>query len=192
MSAIPQQLQLMTVEEYLEWEALQDIRYEYIEGHIFAMTGGSIPHNDIALNLYTALRPFLQSKGCKANVSDVKVQADPKSAYFYPDLVVTCDADDLKSRKFIQKPTLIVEVLSPGTSSQDRGKKFTYYRKMPSLQEYLLIDSENIFVERYQRGEEKMWFYYPYSEGDIVTLASINFEVPVELLYENVNLESEE
>ncbi len=191
MIAIPQQ-QLMTVKEYLEWEALQDIRYEYIEGHIFAMTGGSIPHNDIALNLYTALRPFLQSKGCKANVSDVKVQADPKSAYFYPDLVVTCDADDLKSRKFIQKPTLIVEVLSQGTISQDRGKKFTYYRKMPSLQEYLLIDSENFFVERYQRGEGKMWFYYPYSEGDIVTLASINFEVPIQLLYENVNLESEE
>jgi len=190
MIAIPQP-SLMTVEEYLDWEARQDMRYEYIEGEIFAMTGGSIPHNDLALNLYRNLYSHLQSRGCKANVSDVKVQADAKSAYFYPDLLVTCDADDLKSRKFIQKPTLIVEVLSPSTSYQDHDKKFIYYRKMDSLQEYLLIDSEKITMELYRRGEGKMWYYYPYSEKDIVSLASINFEFPIELIYENVNLETE-
>ncbi|HEY9834068.1 MAG TPA: Uma2 family endonuclease, partial [Stenomitos sp.] len=79
MIAIPEQPQKMTIEEYLEWEPLQDVRYEYVNGEVFAMTGGIISHNDIALNLYTALRPQLRSRGCRANVSDVKVQVSPKS-----------------------------------------------------------------------------------------------------------------
>jgi Uma2 family endonuclease len=192
MIAIPQQPQQMTIEEYLEWEPLQDLRYEYVNGEVFAMTGGTIPHNDIALNFYTALRPHLRSKGCRVNVSDVKVQVSPQSPYFYPDVIVSCDSQDLNARKFIQNPRLIAEVLYPGTSGKDRGEKFTYYLKMPTLQEYILIDSEKISVERYCRGEGKMWLYYPYTAGDIITLPSIEFEFPIELLYESVGLETEE
>ncbi|MBV6625883.1 MAG: Uma2 family endonuclease [Rivularia sp. (in: Bacteria)] len=190
MIAIPEQPQKMTIEEYLEWEPLQDIRYEYLNGEVFAMTGGTIPHNDIALNFYTALRSHLSSKGCKANVSDVKVQVTPQSPYYYPDVIVSCDPEDLKARKFYKNPKLIAEVLSPGTSSKDRGEKFTYYLKMPSLQEYILIDSENISVERYCRGEGRMWLYYPYTAGDIVTLSSIELEIPIELFYEGVIFET--
>ncbi|KZL50900.1 MULTISPECIES: Uma2 family endonuclease [Cyanophyceae] len=192
MIAIPQQPPKMTVQEYLEWEPQQDIRYEYVNGKIFAMTGGTIPHNDIALNLYTALRPHLRSKGCRVNVSDVKVQVTPNSPYYYPDLIVSCDSQDLKAHKFIQYPQIIVEVLSPGTSARDRGEKLSDYLKMPTLQEYLLIDSEKIAVERYSRGEGRMWLYYPYIPGDIITLASIDFEFPIELLYENVIFPTEE
>jgi len=176
----------MTVQEYLEWEPQQDIRYEYVNGKIFAMTGGTIPHNDIALNFYTALRPHLRSRGCRVNVSDVKLQVTPRSPYYYPDLIVSCDPQDLKAHKFIQYPRIIVEVLSPGTSARDRGEKLSDYLTMPSLQEYLLIDSEKISVERYSRGEGRMWLYYPYIPGDIITLSSIEFECPIELLYENV------
>ena len=153
------------------------------------MTGGTIPHNDIALNFYTALRPHLTTKGCKANVSDVKVQVTPQSPYYYPDVIVSCDAEDLNARKFIKNPKIIAEVLSPGTSAKDRGEKFTYYLTMPSLQEYILIDSEKISVERYSRGEGRMWLYYPYIAGDIVTLSSIDFEFPIELLYEGIIFE---
>ena len=192
MIAIPQQPPKMTVQEYLEWEPQQDIRYEYVNGKIFAMTGGTIPHNDIALNLYTALRPHLRAKGCRVNVSDVKVQVTPNSPYYYPDLVVSCDPQDLKAHKFIQYPGIIVEVLSPGTSARDRGEKLSDYLKMPSLQEYLMIDSEKISVERYSRGEGRMWLYYPYIPGDIITLSSIEFEFPIELLYENVVFATEE
>ncbi|MEI6442311.1 MAG: Uma2 family endonuclease [Nostocales cyanobacterium ELA583] len=189
MIVIPQQPQKMTIEEYFAWELNQDIRYEYINGEVFAMTGGTIPHNDLALNLYTALRPHLRSRGCRVNVSDVKVQVSPNSVYFYPDLIVSCHPDDLNARKFIQNPTLIVEVLSPSTSNKDREEKFRYYLTMPNLQEYILIDSEKIYVERYCRGEGRMWLYYPYTTGDIITLSSIEFELPIELLYENVGLE---
>jgi Uma2 family endonuclease len=192
MIAIPQQPQKMTIEEYLAWELDQDIRYEYINGEVFAMTGGTIPHNDIALNLYRPLYSHLRHRGCRVNVSDVKVQVTPKSPYFYPDLIVSCDPLDLNARKFIQNPKLIVEVLSPGTSSKDRGEKFRYYLTMPTLQEYILIDSEKIYVERYCRGEGRMWLYYPYSTGDIITLSSIEFEFPIEMLYEGVGIETEE
>ncbi|BAY66209.1 hypothetical protein NIES22_63220 [Calothrix brevissima NIES-22] len=186
-----QQPQKMTIEEYLAWEPLQDFRYEYVNGEVFAMTGGTIPHNDIALNFYTALRPHLRARGCRVNVSDVKVQLTPTSAYYYPDVVVSCDPQDLNARKFIQNPKIIVEVLSPGTSSKDRGEKFTNYLQIPSLQEYLLINSEKISVERYCRGEGRMWLYYPYTEGDMISLSSIEFEIAIALLYEGVVLGTE-
>ena len=143
----------MTVEEYLEWESQQEIRHEYVNGELFAMTGGTIPHNDIALNLYRALYPHLRSRGCRVNVSDVKVQISPASPYYYPDVIVSCDPQDLNARKFIQFPQVIVEVLSPSTETKDRGEKFIYYQTMPSLQEYVLIDPEKVAVECYRRGE---------------------------------------
>lgn len=192
MIATPQQPQKMTIEEYLEWEPQQDIRYEYVNGEIFAMTGGTIPHNDIALNLYRALYPHLRSRGCRVNVSDVKVQVNSQSPYYYPDVIVSCDPQDLNARNFIQKPKLIAEVLSPGTSAKDRGENFTYYLTIPTLQEYILIDSEKISVERYSRGEGRIWLYYPYQVGDPITLSSIEFELAIELLYEGVVFETEE
>jgi Uma2 family endonuclease len=191
MIAIPESPKKMTFEEYLEWEAQQDIRYEYVNGEVFAMTGGTIPHNDLALNFYRNLYPHLRSRGCRGNVSDVKLQVSPRSRYYYPDVIVSCDPEDLNARKFIQHPKLIVEVLSPGTSGKDRDEKFTAYLKIPTLQEYILIDSEKVSVERYCRGEGKMWLYYSYTAGEIVTLSSIGFDLAIELLYEGVTFETE-
>jgi Uma2 family endonuclease len=179
----------MTVEEYLEWESQQEIRHEYVNGELFAMTGGTIPHNDIALNLYRALYSHLRSRECRVNVSDVKVQISPASPYYYPDVIVSCDPQDLNARKFIQFPQVIVEVLSPSTETRDRGEKFIYYQTMPSLQEYVLIDSEKMAVECYRRGEGRMWLYYPYQAGDRISLSSLGFECPIELLYERVSFE---
>ncbi|MEZ2321098.1 MAG: Uma2 family endonuclease [Microcoleus sp.] len=190
MIAIPQTPQKMTVEEYLEWEAQQEIRHEYVNGEVFAMTGNTIPHNDIALNFYTALRPHLRSTGCRMNVSDVKLQVSFQSRYYYPDVIVSCDPQDLNSRQFIQHPKIIVEVLSPSTSAKDRDEKFTCYLKIPTLQEYILIDSQKIFVERYCRGEGRMWLYYSYTAGEIITLSSIGFNLPIALLYEDVGFET--
>ncbi len=192
MIATPQQPQKITIEEYLKWEPQQEIRYEYVNGEIFAMTGGTIPHNDIALNLYTALRPHLHSRGCRVNVSDVKLQVSPNSPYYYPDVIVSCAPQDLNARNFIQHPKIIAEILSPDTTTRDRGEKFTNYLKIPSLQEYLLIDSEKISVELYCREEGRMWLYYPYIDGDIITLSSIEFELAISQLYEGVVLEKEQ
>jgi Uma2 family endonuclease len=178
----------ITIEEYLAWDPQQDLRYEYVNSEVLAMTGDTIPHNHIALNFYTALRPHLRGKCCRVNVSDVKVQVSPQSPYYYPDIVVSCDPQDINARKFIQNPTIIGEVLSPGTSSKDRGEKFSNYLQIPPLQEYLLIDSEKISVERYCRGEGRIWLYQPYTEGDLITLSSIDFELDINLLYGDIIL----
>lgn len=191
MVAFPQPPPKMTVEEYLEWESRQEVRHEYVNGEVLAMTGGTIPHNDIALNLYSALRPPLRSRGCRINVSDVKVQVSPDSPYYYPDVIVSCDARDLNARKFIQSPKLIVEVLSPSTEARDRGEKFIYYQTLPSLQEYILIDAEKIAVECFRRGEGRMWLYSPYTIGDVVSFQSLEFECPIKLLYEGVSFGGE-
>lgn len=176
----------MSIKEYLEWEPQQDLRHEYINCEVFAMTGGTLAHNDITLNLYRTLYPQVRSRGCRINVADVKVQVTTNSPYYYPDVVVSCDPQDLNARKFIQSPTLIAEVLSPGTSARDRGEKFNNYLTIPTLQEYVLINSDKISVERYARGEGRMWLYYPYIAGDTITLSSLEFEFAIELLYEGI------
>jgi Uma2 family endonuclease len=114
------------------------------------------------------------------------VQVSTDSPYYYPDVVVSCDPQDLNARKFIQSPTIIAEVISPSTSARDRGEKFTNYLTIPSLQDYLLINSDTISVERYTRGEGRMWLYYPYIAGDMTTLSSLQFEFAIELLYEGI------
>ena len=191
MIAQPQDYQKISPEEYLEWEAKQEFRHEYVDGKIIAMTGGSLPHNDIAINFCIALKPHLRQRVCRVNVSDAKVQDAKNSRYFYPDLVISCNPDDLKSRKFIEHPTVIIEVLSPSTEKYDRGNKFKYYRQFPSLQEYVLVDSESISVEIFQRGEGKMWHYCGYTEGESITLESIEFTFAIEVLYEGVNFETD-
>ncbi len=199
MIANPQNFQKMTAVQYLEWEAKQELRYEYIDGEILAMTGGTIPHNKISLNFYRTLYPHLRQRGCEAYVSDVKVQDSNNTRYFYPDLVVTCHPDDLKASDFLEYPKIIVEVLSPSTASYDspmetlreRGDKFKYYRQIPTLQEYVLVDSESISVEVYHRGEGKMWLYYAYTAEEAIAFFSIEFECPIEVLYEGVSFEKE-
>lgn len=150
------------------------------------MTGGSIAHNDIALNFYRALYPHLRPRGCRVNVADVKVQVRCKEIYYYLDVVVSCDPSDRQSHSFIEPPTLIAEVLSPGTSARDRGEKLTNYLTIPSFQEYVLIDSQQVSVERYCRDEGRMWLYFPHQPGDRLTLSSLDFDGEVEKLYEDV------
>ena len=147
---------LMSPEAYLVWEEQQLLKHEYLDGEVHAMTGGTLPHNDIALNLYSVLRPHLQAKGCRINVADVKVEVS-NTAYFYPDLVVSCDDRDRQALKLIRYPTLIIEVLSPSTAGFDRGDKFKSYRRLKTLQEYVLVDAEKMGVEGYRRNDRGKW-----------------------------------
>ncbi|WP_293019407.1 MULTISPECIES: Uma2 family endonuclease [unclassified Moorena] len=160
MIASPQRYR-MTSQEYLEWERTQEIRYEYSDGEVFAMTGGSKPHNRIALNLASDLNTHLQDSSCEVYMVDVKVKISSVRSYHYPDVVVTCDSRDQESNQFIQYPCLIVEVLSPSTEAYDRGNKFAKYRKLKTLQEYVLIQSETIGVECFRRNQQGFWVLYP-------------------------------
>lgn len=182
----------MTPQEYLYWEEKQPIKYEYMNGRVFAMTGGTIPHNDIALNLATALKIHLRGKGCKVSMADAKLGVSEKGSFYYPDVMVTCDETDRRATKIIYHPCLVVEVLSPGTEAFDRGKKFKNYRDISTLKEYVLIDAREMVVECFRPNENGVWELYNYGEGDEVTLTSVDFSFPIEMLYEDVVLEGVE
>jgi len=176
----------MTPQEYLDWEATQDIKYAYMDGEVFAMTGGTIPHNQIALNLASALKAHLRGQGCLVVMADVKVQISEKGPYHYPDVMVSCDARDRNAIKLIQYPCIIAEVLSPSTADFDRGDKFTHYRQIPTLQEYLLISADRMMVDRYRRLSPRRWELQTFLAGEPLELTSVNWQESLDLLYEDV------
>ncbi len=158
-----EQTQSMTPEEYLAWEEEQPMKYEYLNGKVYGMTRQTLPHNDIAFNLASALKSHLQGKGCKVQIADAKVGVFTNSYFFYPDVVVSCDPRDRESRNIIYYPCLIVEVLSSSTEAFDRTKKFEHYRQIETLKEYILINSEKICIECYQVNEKNKWELTTYS-----------------------------
>ncbi|MFP4297186.1 MAG: Uma2 family endonuclease [Spirulinaceae cyanobacterium] len=178
----------MSPQDYLEWEAQQPLKYEYFKGEVVAMTGGTIPHNDLAVNLTTLLKNYLRGKGCKVQMADAKVEIAEARAYHYPDVMVTCDERDQRARMVIRHPCLIVEVLSPGTEAVDRGKKFQNYRQLATLKEYALVSAEEMMIEVFRRNEAGVWELYVYKEGDEVTWESVGWRCPIELIYEEVIL----
>jgi Uma2 family endonuclease len=186
--------QLMTPQEYLGWEEQQPLKYEYINGQVFAMTGGTLPHNSIALNVASALKAHLRGKGCKVFMADAKVGVSEQGSFHYPDVMVTCDSRDLTARQVAYYPCLIVEVLSPGTEGFDRGQKFKHYRRIKTLKEYVLIDAEKINVECYCLNEKGKWELTPYSLDETtaseieleVQFTSVDFRCPIVLVYEDV------
>ncbi|MEQ8995523.1 MAG: Uma2 family endonuclease [Coleofasciculus sp. B1-GNL1-01] len=188
------QNQRITPQEYLEWEEQQAIKYEYINGKVLAMTGGTLSHNSIAVNLTSALKNHLRGKGCKVFMADAKVGVSRQGPFHYPDVMVSCDPRDQRARKIIYHPCLLVEVLSPGTEAFDRGKKFRHYRRIDSLKEYVLIEPDKMNVECYRLNEMGKWELTAYSFEETTTsgtelevyLTSVDFRCPISLLYEDV------
>lgn len=191
MVAVPER-QYLTPQNYLDWEEKQSTKYEYINGEVFAMTGGTIPHNDLAVNLTTALKNHLRGKGCKVSMADAKVGVSENGPFHYPDVMVTCNELDRRAMQVIYHPCLIVEVLSPSTEAKDRGKKFRNYRRISTLKEYVLISSEQKVIECYRLNEKGVWELYTYTEGDEVELKSVDFRSLIDLIYEDVVLEAVE
>ena len=174
---------------YLDWEAQQTDKHEYLDGEVFAMAGASDAHVTLALNLAIALRTRLRGGPCSVFISDMKLRVEVDNAYFYPDVFVTCAESDRAQPLHKSTPTLVAEVLSPSTSAYDRGVKFAAYRKLPSLREYLLIDPERTSVDLFRRNEEGQWVLFPHeAAGDMLELASVGLRLPLAQLYEDVAL----
>lgn len=182
----------LTPQEYLAWEATQDLKYAYINGEVFAMTGGTIAHNQIALNFASALKAHLRGQGCLVVMADVKVEISQNGPYHYPDVMVSCDSRDRNAIQLIRYPCLIVEVLSPSTAAYDRSDKFTHYRQLPTLREYVLMSADTISVDRYRRLSSRHWDLQTYIAAETLDLTSVNWQVPLELLYEDVQFITEE
>jgi len=189
MVALPDRI-LMSAEEYLIWEPTQELRYEYWDGEVVAMSGGTRNHNRVSFNFSKLLDDALADRSCEVYIVDVKVQVEPGQKYFYPDVVVTCDERDTDPQ-LIQFPCLIIEVLSPSTEAVDRGKKFAKYRQSPTLQEYVLVQVEQPGVEVFRRSEQGKWVLSEYNFDEILQLESVGVEITMSDLYRQVQFETE-
>ncbi|MBD2496392.1 Uma2 family endonuclease [Nostoc sp. FACHB-280] len=189
MVALPDRI-FISADEYLIWEPTQEQRYEYWDGEVVAMSGGTRNHNRVSGNFFKLLDDALGDRICEVYIVDVKVQVETGQKYLYPDVVVTCDKRD-DDPQLIQFPCLIIEVLSPSTEAADRGKKFAAYRQSPTLQEYVLVQVAQPGVEVFRRNEQGKWVLSDYNLGDTLLLESVNVEIAIADLYRQVKFESE-
>jgi Uma2 family endonuclease len=191
MIALKDNSPYFTPEEYFAWEEQQPEKYEYIDGEVYAMSGGSVNHGRIAIRLTGLFDTHLADSTCITGNSDIKLNIVEAKSYTYPDASVTCDDRDKATTQYITYPCLIAEVLSSSTESYDRGGKFRLYRKNPSLQDYLLVSSTSIEMDLYHKNSAGEWIILNYKEGDIVELKSINLSFPIEQVYRNLILTPE-
>jgi len=179
-------------EEYLEIDrASTDVKYEYMDGHMYAMAGGTRNHARVAMNLGTIIDTHLGDGPCRAYSSDVRAQVS-ESKYFFPDLTVTCSPEDmLGDEDIIYFPRLVVEVLSPSTETRDRGKKFKAYQRCPSVEEYVLIKTEYQEVEIFNRQGD-IWTYRRFGPGQEVEFLSIGLTISIAALYSRTDVPTQE
>jgi Uma2 family endonuclease len=181
-------------EEYLALEETADYRSEYRNGEIIPMTGGSINHNQIIINLVVALGLALREKDFRVYTSDLRLWIPHYQQYTYPDILIIKDAGIFQEGRTdtIINPSIIFEVLSKSTSSRDRGDKFTYYRSIPEFQEYILIDQYQIHIEQFSKTPEGNWLLRESDNEDgILNLASANCQIPHRQIYERVQFENQ-
>ncbi len=180
--------QSMTVEEYFQLEENDpDTRYEYIDGHAYAMAGGTANHDTIKSNMQRLLWHLLRGSPCRVYSSDMKVFIS-ETRYFHPDVIVTCDARDRGTVQAIQFPRLVVEVLSPSTEITDRTWKLKNYRAHPTVEEYILVDSRSLKIESY-RKENNKWIYDAFENDAEIPLNSLGIHFTLTDAYIDVEFE---
>ncbi|MBK9441741.1 MAG: Uma2 family endonuclease [Comamonadaceae bacterium] len=172
---------------YLAWEAQQPDKSEYVDGEVFAMVGVWREHATVALNLGAALREHLRGTPCLPFISDMKLRVASADAFFYPDVMVTCDARDRRADLFVEHPQLIVEVLSNATAAYDRGGKFASYRQITELQEYVLIDIEARRVEVFRRQTGGEWLLHDYAGEPSCHFNSVQLTLSMATVFEDVD-----
>ncbi|WP_126443898.1 Uma2 family endonuclease [Sulfuricystis multivorans] len=188
---LSRKLEVISPEEYLRFEAQSPVRHEYVNGQIFAMTGASIRHNVIALNIAASLRSHLKASPCRVMIEGVKLHVARENAYYYPDVMVSCDpklekltANDM----VVDQPTVIVEVLSESTAGIDRREKMSAYRKLASLKEYVLVEQDRRHVEVFRRVGDVGWEQIVLDNDDELDLVSLEFRLPLAEIYEGTGL----
>lgn len=184
-----------TIAEYLALEEDSPIKHEFYQGEIFAMSGATIPHNEISGNIFAGLHTKLRGKGCRPYGSDLRVRVKKANLYTYTDTVVICgpierDDDD---RHSVTNPRVIFEVLSKSTENYDRGQKWEFYQQLDSLREYVLVSQAEAKVTRYFREEGGEWRYMLISGLEqVLALESLGCELPLTEIYDNVTFGPEE
>jgi len=183
--------QKLSIEEYLQFEKESVEKHEYYRGEIFAMAGASDSHNWIFTNLLVGLANKLKGGSCRPYGSDMRMHIPENTLFTYPDISIYCgpaQPTDFDQESFLH-PTVIFEILSPSTKQYDRGEKFMLYRDIPSLKEYVLVDSESIRVEDFQINEKGFWELHDYKlPDDNVFLPSLQISISLKEIYEGTIL----
>lgn len=179
-------------EHYLELERASELKHEYYKGEVYAMSGASLPHNDIFHNVYGALTFFLKGKGCKPYGSDLRIHIPQNTLYTYPDISIICGKPETSDsfRDNIINPSVIIEILSKSTKDYDRGTKFNLYRSIKTLKEYILIDSTSISVEIFTRQEDNSWILTEFKQlSDSFLISTISLTLHLKDIYEDVSFD---
>lgn len=176
----------MTRDEFVAWEGTQSEKHEFWQGEVFAMTGARQVHVVVAGNCFALLKAHLRGSSCRAYLSDMQLEVAAADAVFYPDVFVSCDPADLAADRTLSRPKLIVEVLSDSTAGFDRGAKFAAYRRLDTLQEYVLVDPDRLTVEIFRRTETDDWLLATHDGERGLVLRSIDFEASLADVFEGV------
>jgi Uma2 family endonuclease len=184
-----------TPEEYLELEETAEYKSEYRDGEIVPMTGKTTNHNEIALNFCTNFKFNMKGQNYKIYMGDVKLWIPRYRLYTYPDAIVIQGAPvyDGKRTTTVTNPLMILAVLSKSTKNSDKTDKFRFYRSIPDLKEYVLVDQYEYHIEQFTKNAEGQWVLTEYeSEDAVLSLKSIQFEISFEDIYAGVNFEIDE
>jgi Uma2 family endonuclease len=177
-----------TEEEYLNLNWQNGERFEYWNGDLVAMAGGSINHSKIAVNLITSIAPLTRKNGCSTFGADTPLRINQGLIFFLPDVMVTCNENDKHADKFLTSPTLIIEILSNSTELYDRSRKWEQYRKIKSLRYYLLVSQNDYKVEMFYRPNEMTLFTFQSFDGPeaIIHFLEWNFSISLKNIYEGI------
>ena len=177
----------MSYAEYLDFEARAETKHEYVNGRVYAMSGGTIEHARLAMAVGAELKRALGSKRCVAYSSDLRIRILGTGRSTYPDVSVICGRAEHApdDRNAAVNPTVIVEVLSEGTENSDRGDKWAHYQRIPSLREYVLVSQTERRIEVYSRDPEQagLWHYREHGPGGAAGLPSLEIALDVDAVY---------
>lgn len=187
--SLPRTLSVFTAEQYLDLERHSEIRHEFLDGTVYAMSGASRAHSAICFNLAGCLQPHLRGTPCAGYTSDMKVRAGDASLYAYPDLTVVCGEPLLHDDHgdVLLNPVVIFEVLSRSTEAYDRGEKFERYKTIETLTDYVLVSQDRARLEHFSRQPDGTWSLTEVSGLESsLDVASVNCRLPLAEVYDRI------
>ncbi len=188
MASLPAKI-FYSIEDYLELESKSEIKNEYHNGEIYAMAGASIFHNKILSNLISILNRLLKNKNCSEYPSDLRLHLDKSKLFTYPDAIIICGEPEFyQNRKdTVTNPSVIFEILSESTEKYDRGAKFSFYREIPELKEYVLISSLTKKVEKFKFIGNGEWVFKESKENEEFFLETTKDSISINDLYDKID-----
>lgn len=180
---------VFSIEEYLEFEEASDERHEYYHGEIFAMSAPKVQHSIIAVNITVFLGRKLKDKGCRPFNVNTRIHIPSNTLFTYPDVFLICgDIKTMNNDNWnVLNPSVIFEILSPSTRNYDRGKKFELYKDIPTLKEYILVDSKKVHVQSFYKNKHGNWELTEYTSlTEKLKIKTVDLAIKLSDIYEDV------